>query len=104
MAILWLTAFYSWRLICSVYIAIFATFQPVTLWRSDWSASPKLPWMRVQISADRALKERAVYIVGLGSVCKCMGQCTLEGSVQVRGVYTGMQNFFDLFLKLTNQR
>ena len=42
--------------------------------------------MRVQISAGRALKERAVYTIGPGLVCKCMGQCTLEGSVQGGGV------------------
>ena len=45
--------------------------------------------MLVQISAGRALKERAVYIVGPGPVCKCSGQCTLEGSVQGGGAYTG---------------
>ena len=33
-----------------------------------------------QISAGRALKERAVCNVGPGLVCKCTGQCTLEGS------------------------
>ena len=43
--------------------------------------------MRVQISAGRALKEMAVYIVGPGPVGKCKGQCTL-------GVYTGGANFF----------
>ena len=30
-----------------------------------------------------------MYTVGPGPVCKCMGQCTLEGSVQGGGVYTG---------------
>ena len=60
--------------------------------------------MWVQISAGRALKERAVYTVGPGLVCKCMGQCTLEGSVQGGGVYTRGAKFFNLFLKLTNQR
>ena len=50
--------------------------------------------MRVQISAGRALKERAVYIVGPSLVCKCMGQCSLEGSVQGGGVYTGGAKFF----------
>ena len=38
--------------------------------------------MQVQISAGKALKEKAVYTIGPGSVCKCMGQCTVEGSVQ----------------------
>ena len=30
-------------------------------------------------------KRKAVYTEGAGPVCKCMGQCTLEGSVQVGG-------------------
>ena len=60
--------------------------------------------MRVQISPGRTLKERAVYIVGPGLVCKCTGQCTLEGSVQGEGCTLGAQNFLNLFLKLTNQR
>ena len=50
--------------------------------------------MWVQISAGRALKERTVYTVGPGLVCKCMGQCTLEGSIQGGGVYTGGAKFF----------
>ena len=33
-------------------------------------------------------------MVGPGPVCECMGQCTLEGSVQGRGVYTGGAQFF----------
>ena len=49
--------------------------------------------MRVQISAGRALKERAVYTVGPGLVYKCMGQCTLEGSVQGGEVCTGGAKF-----------
>ena len=53
--------------------------------------------MRVQISAGRALKERAVYTVGPGPVCECMD------GVHWKGVYR-VQNFFNLFLKLTNQR
>ena len=54
--------------------------------------------MLVQISAGRALKERAVYTVGPGLVCKCTGECTLEGSAQGGGCTLGMQNFFNLFL------
>ena len=50
--------------------------------------------MWVQISAGRALKERAVYTVGPGLVCKCTGQFTLKGSVQGGGVYTGGAKFF----------
>ena len=50
--------------------------------------------MLVQISAGRALKEMAVYTLGPGPVCKCTGQCTLEGSVQGGGVYTGVAKFF----------
>ena len=50
--------------------------------------------MRIQISAGRASKERAVYTEGPGQVCKCMGQCTLERSVQGGGVCTGGAKFF----------
>ena len=50
--------------------------------------------MQVQISTGRALKEREVYTGGPGPVCKCMGQCTLEGSVQGGGVYIGGAKFF----------
>ena len=32
--------------------------------------------------AGQGFKRKAVYTEGAGSVCKCMGQCTLEGSVQ----------------------
>ena len=46
-----------------------------------------------------SIKERAVYTIGPGSVCKCTGQCTPEGSVQGGGA-----KFFNLSLKLTNQR
>ena len=34
-----------------------------------------------------------MYTVGPGPVCKCTGQCTLEGSVQSGGVYTGGATF-----------
>ena len=30
----------------------------------------------------QGIKRKAVYTEGAGPVCKCMGQCTLEGSVQ----------------------
>ena len=30
----------------------------------------------------KGFKRKAVYTEGAGPVCKCMGQCTLEGSVQ----------------------
>ena len=54
--------------------------------------------MQVQISVGRALKEKVVYTVGPGLVCKCMGQCTLEGSVQGGGVYTwGCKIFLFVF-------
>ena len=33
------------------------------------------------------------------TVCKCMGQCTLKGSVQGVGVDTGGQKFFNWLLK-----
>ena len=33
----------------------------------------------------QGIKKKAVYTEGAGLVCKCMGQCTLEGSVQGGG-------------------
>ena len=33
----------------------------------------------------RALKERQCTLEGAGPVCKCTGQCTLQGSVQGGG-------------------
>ena len=30
----------------------------------------------------QGIKRKAVYTGGAGPVCKCMGQCTLEGSLQ----------------------
>ena len=33
----------------------------------------------------QSIKRKAVYTEGAGSVCKCTGQCTLEGSVQGGG-------------------
>ena len=30
----------------------------------------------------QGIKRNVVYIEGAGLVCKCMGQCTLEGSVK----------------------
>ena len=50
--------------------------------------------MRVQISAGRASKERAVYTIGPGPVCKCTGQCTQEGSVQGGEVSIGSAEVF----------
>ena len=38
---------------------------------------------RVRISAGQGFKRKAVYTEGVGPVCKCTGQCTLQGSVQV---------------------
>ena len=50
-------------------------------------------------------KGRAVYTEGAGPVCKCTGQCTLEGSVQGGGDKDlGVQIFFNWFLKLTYQK
>ena len=60
--------------------------------------------MQVQISPGRALKEKAVYTVGPDPVSKCTGQCTLEGSYRVGECTLWVQNFFNLFLKLTNQK
>ena len=33
----------------------------------------------------QGIKKKAVYTKGAGLVCKCSGQCTLEGSVQGGG-------------------
>ena len=33
----------------------------------------------------QGIKKKAVYTKGAGLVCKCIGQCTLEGSVQDGG-------------------
>ena len=33
----------------------------------------------------QGFKRKAVYTEGAGPVCKCTGQCTLEGSVQGGG-------------------
>ena len=49
--------------------------------------------MQVHISSGRTLKERAVYTIGPGPVCKCTGQCTLERNVQGGGVYTWEAKF-----------
>ena len=42
---------------------------------------------RVMYQAEKRWKKRrkAVYTEGEGPVCKCTGQCTLEGSVQGGG-------------------
>ena len=52
----------------------------------------------------QGIKRKAVYTEGAGPVCKCTGQCTLEGSVQGGDRDLGVQNFFNWFLKLTNQK
>ena len=52
----------------------------------------------------QSIKVRAVYTTRPGPVCKCTGQCTVEGSVQGGECTLGVQNFFNLFLKLTNKR
>ena len=52
----------------------------------------------------QGIERKAVYTEGAGPVCKCTGQCTLEGSVHVGECTLGVQNFFNWFLKLTNQK
>ena len=76
----------------------------MTLWCNGSCAGLEMPWLRVRISAGKALKER---------------QCTpkeqaryanVRGSVHWKGVYRvgdrdlGVQNFLNWFLKLTNQK
>ena len=41
--------------------------------------------MWARISAGQGIKRKAVYTERAGLVCKCTGQCTLEGSVQGGG-------------------
>ena len=48
----------------------------------------------------QGIERKAVYTEGVGLVCKCTGQCTLEGSVQGRGVDTGGAKFFKLVIKI----
>ena len=50
----------------------------------------------------QGIKRKAVYTEGAGPVCKCTGQCTLEGSVQGRDL--GVQNFFNWLSKITNKK
>ena len=59
---------------------------------SEQCAGLEMPWLQVQISAGRALKER---------------QCTPKGQawyVNVQGSVLGVQKFFNWLLKLTNQK
>ena len=51
----------------------------------------------------QAIKRKAVYTEGACLVCKCMGQCTL-GVYRVGDKDLGEKNFFNWFLKLTNQK
>ena len=46
------------------------------------------------------IKRKAVYTEGAGLVCKCAGQCTLEGSVQGWEVDTGGAKFFYLVIRI----
>ena len=41
-----------------------------------------------------------MYTEGVGPVCKCAGQCTLEGSVQGGGVHTEGAKFFKFVFKI----
>ena len=66
----------------------------MTLWCSGQSTGLEIPWLRVRISAGQGFKIKAVYTGGAGLVCKCMGQCTLEGSVQGGGSRPGGAKFF----------
>ena len=52
----------------------------------------------------QGIKRKAVYTKEAGPVCKCTGQCTLEGVYRVGDRDLGVQNFFNWFLKLTNQK
>ena len=52
----------------------------------------------------QGIKRKVVYTEGTRPVCKCTGQCTLDGSVQGEGQRLGGAKFFNWFLKLTNQK
>ena len=52
----------------------------------------------------QGIKRKAVYTEGASLVCKSMGQCTLKGVYTEGDRDLGMQNFFNWFLKLTNQK
>ena len=41
--------------------------------------------MVVGSNLSQGFKRKAVYTEGAGPVCKCTGQCTLQGSVQGGG-------------------
>ena len=41
----------------------------------------------------QGIKRKSVYTKRAGLVCKCVGQCTLQGNVQGGGRYLGVQNF-----------
>ena len=43
--------------VCLYTVTVFVTITPVTLWCSGWCAGLEIPWLQVQISAGRALKE-----------------------------------------------
>ena len=49
-------------------------------------------------------ERKAVYTERADPVCECMGQSTLEESVQGGGVDNGGVKFFNQLLKLTNQK
>ena len=51
----------------------------------------------------QCIKRKAVYTEGASQVCKYTGQCTL-GVFRVGDRDLGVQNFFNWFLKLTNQK
>ena len=42
----------------------------------------------------QGFKRKAVYTEGAGLVCKCTGQCTLEGSAHGGGERSGNAKFF----------
>ena len=53
----------------------------------------------------QGIKRKVVYTKGAGPVCKCTGQCIhWKGVYRVRDRDLGVQNFFNWFLKLTNQK
>ena len=76
----------------------------MTLWCSGQSAGLEISWLRVQISAGRALKERQCTLKGQAKYVNARGSVHWKGVYRVGDRDLGVQNFFNWFVKLTNQK
>ena len=52
----------------------------------------------------QGFKRKAVYTEGAGPVCKCKGSVHWKGVYRVGDRDLGVQNFFNWFFKLTDQK